>query len=295
MSHINHRSIPFFGLLLSVLIFSLTACSPDQRFVLTEAAAALNEGVDTALTEPNDLVFAGQVEDENGRWLNNRVVILFRNGEEVRRDITGLKESGLTIEGPMDGVFELRITNNYKLSVAHEVYYVPSRSLVEMRTVAGMVGTQYLGNWHEDLLPADMVLMNVPSKQLEFALVVLPMPLDELPDSHRAGNLSFHNGILVIKPEAQPDEPEPATAVPLQSPQSNVQFTVLPSNGPDWHLQMTGYYGTRWEVWEQFVAGKGSGVSWETFKEAVLVYNPHLEMDGFVFYPDKSYLLPYTQ
>jgi hypothetical protein len=268
---------PLLSLFLGCLLFvSQVACSPTQSAAVFEAAAAINNEVDSALNEPNELVFAGQVEDEKGRWLNNW-------------------ESALSNEGPMDGVFELRITNIYKLTVAHDAYYYPERALVEMHTIPGIVGPQYLGTWHEDLNPADKILINVPSKQLEYALVVLPMPLDELPETHQPGSLTFQDGMLVIK--QQENEPVGETAVPLPPPQSDIQFTVLnnENNGDVWRLQMNGYYGNRWDVWEQFVAGRGNGMSWETFKEAVLVYNPHLETDGYVFYPEKSYRLPFSQ
>jgi len=208
----------------------------------------------------------------------------------------------------MDGVFELRIPNDYKLTLAHEIYH-PNHTLVPMRTVPGVVGTRYLGTWLDDLNPNDLRVLDVPDKQLEYALVVLPMPQGELPDSYSEGKLSFQNGMLVIAQEqeggrggaedtAVEAETETAVAQPIPpAPQPNVQFTVLPSrnNGKDWHLQMTGYYGNRWDVWEQFIAGRVPGMDWETFKQSVLVHNPHLETDGFVFYPEKSYLLPFNQ
>lgn len=299
MSHLTKLiNSPLYALFFGCLLFvGQVACSPTQSAAVLGAAVTLNNEVDSALNEPKELVFAGQVEDENGRWLNNCVVVLFKNGVEVARGTTSLRESALSNEGPMDGVFELRITNIYKLTVAHDAYYYPDRALVEMHTIPGVVGTQYLGTWHEDLNPSDMRLINLPSKQLEYALVVLPMPLDELPDTHRQGNLTFQDGMLVIKSAEQENEPVRETAVPLPPPQSDIQFTVLngENNGDVWRLQMNGYYGNRWDVWEQFVAGRGNGMSWETFKEAVLVYNPHLETDGYVFYPNKSYRLPFSQ
>ena len=300
MFHFSKRSVLFVNLLLGLLILSLAACSTDQRLFMADAAAALNEEVDTALAEPNELVFAGQIEDESGRWLNDCVVILFRNGEEVTRTSTRLMDSSFTGDGPMDGVFELRTPNIYKLSIAHEIYH-PNGALVPMSTVPGIVGMRYLGSWFKDLNPSDMRVLSVPDKQLEYAIVVLPMSLDEVPDNYAPGKLTFKNGMLIIQPEETDDgegsESELPEALPLPTPEANIIFTVLPSrnNGLDWNLQLKGYYGNRWDVWEKYVAGRGNGMSWETFKEAVLVHNPHLETDGFVFYPDKTYLLPYTQ
>ncbi|MCA9918096.1 MAG: hypothetical protein KC445_09095, partial [Anaerolineales bacterium] len=139
--------------------------------------------------------------------------------------------------------------------------------------------------------------VNVPAKQLEYALVVLPMPVDELPETYQAGNLSFQNGMLVIKPEEAETQAKivPETAVPIVPQQSTVELVVNNNVSQIWRLEMKGYYGNRWDVWEKYVAGRGNGMSWETFKETVLVYNPHLEADGFVFYPEKTYLLPFAQ
>ncbi|GJM40924.1 MAG: hypothetical protein DHS20C20_12060 [Ardenticatenaceae bacterium] len=279
----------------ALLVFSSSACSENSPDYLVQAAEIVTNEVDDALADPNDLVFAGQVEDENGRWLNNCVVILFKHGEEVARSTTSLRETAFSSDGPMDGVFELRISNEYKFSENHEFFYYPSGAAVDMRIIPGVVGNRYLGTWEENLNPSDFLRFHVPSKQAEYALVVLPMPLDEMPESHRSGNLTFQDGMLVIKPEeASEDEPivEEETAVPLPLPETNVQFTFLPREGQAWNLQLTGYYGNRWDVWEKYVAGRGIGMSWETFKVAVLSHNPQLEEDGFVFYPDKYYLLP---
>ncbi|WP_420643555.1 hypothetical protein [Candidatus Leptofilum sp.] len=292
---IKSLSLLLLLLLIGSLFFGATACSEAGQNAFIEAAAVVNNEVDDALTHADELVFAGQVEDENGRWLNNCVVILFKHGEEVTRATTGLRESAFSDDGPMDGVFELRIPNVYKLSESHGFYDYPSGTPVEIHTIPGVVGNRYLGTWQADLNPSDFRRFHIPSKQAEYALVVLPMPLDELPDTHKEGNLTFKDGMLIIKPE-EPDEEEPvteeATAVPLPPPETNPEFTLLPKNGEAWNLRMTGYYGNRWDVWEKYVAGRGTGMSWETFKEAVLSHNPQLETDGYVFYPEHSYLLP---
>lgn len=304
MSQAKKSNTPTFFLviLLLTLVFflGLSACSPTQRDGFIQLSQTISNEVDQSLEEPNELVFAGQVEDENGRWLNDCVVVLFKNGEEVARTTTRLMESSFSDEGPMDGVFELRIPNAYKLSLAHEVFY-QNRALVPMSTVHGVVGTRYLGTWLDNLNPTDVRVMNVPNKQLEYVLVVLSMPQNELPDSHLPGKLSFKNGILVTNQADAVGSQQvavQATAVPtiVPVPQNNTQLIVLPNetSGLAWNLKMTGFYGTRWEVWERFLAGRVP-MTWETFKEAVLVYNPQLETDGFVFYPEKSYLLPFNQ
>lgn len=303
MSRLNRAFFAslFFFLLASALLFSQLACSTTQREEVLHLGQSFSAEVDRALEEPTELVFAGQIEDANGRWLNDCVVVLFKNGEEVTRTTSRLMDSPFSNNGPMDGVFELRIPNIYKLSLVHEFYHA-DRTPILMRTASGMVGTRYLGTWFDDLNPKDMQVLHVPDKQLEYALVVLSMRQDELPESHQRGNLRLNGGILVtnLTGTMPPDGTAmQATAVPNPTPvpQANIQFTVLPSEngGLAWNLQMTGYYGNRWDVWEQYLSGRVPGMSWEAFKEAVLVYNPHLETDSFVFYPEKVYLLPFSQ
>lgn len=61
-----------------------------------------------------------------------------------------------------------------------------------------------------------------------------------------------------------------------------------------WTRQLTGFRGTRWECWTKEVQGKVSGITWEQFRDNVLLYNPQLNTDGRLFQPFKSYLLPDT-
>ncbi len=299
------HSIYFFaGLFFLALLLAQAACSPTQREGVVHIGQAINEQVDKSLTEPNDLVFTGQISAENGRWLNDRVVVLFKNGQEIARTTTTLRENGLSPNGPMDGVFELRTRNEYKLTHNNAFFYT-NGTPIEMKLVSGVVGTAYIGTWFDGLRPGSLRVIRVPEKQLEYAVVVLSMPLHELPESHRQGNLRLEGEMLVttLAGGAGMGGGEnfavQATAVPNPNPtpQAAIQFTLLPSqnSGLTWNLQMTGYYGNRWDVWEQYLSGRVPGMSWEAFKEAVLVYNPHLESDSFVFYPEKMYRLPIYQ
>lgn len=294
--------------LLVVLIFGLfftgflllgqVGCSQPQQQAAQNLLGAISEGVDTTLEEPEQLVFAGQVSAGNGRWANGYVAVLFKNGVEIARTNTGLVDAPLSGAGPMDGVFELRIRNEYKLKQTH-AFFDANAQPISMQSVMGMVGMQYIGTWFANLNPNSIRTISIPEKQLVYTLVILEMPLDQLPESYQSGNLSLNGELLVTSASATSGNENvalQATPAPQPTPQSNFQLLLLPSQngGQDWHLQLTGYYGNRWDVWERFVAGKGHSMSWETFKEAVLVHNPQLKSDGFVFYPHKAYLLPTT-
>lgn len=307
MSFKNRYPSPLVLLFLVLtLLITQIACSDYQRTAVTSLGAAISAEVDESLQTPDDLVFAGQISDASGLWQNDFVVVLFKNGEEVARTYSRLLDSPLSGLGPMDGVFELRFKNEYKLTTDHE--FLQGAAPLSMRPVNGMVGQAYIGSWFH-LTPNSFLVIDVPDKQLKYTLVVLAMSLNEVPPSHQRGNLAFDNGRLLINQQQNQQNlvvenvAEMTTAVqtiiptPTPIPPANIQLNLLPSrnNGQDWHLQLTGYYGNRWDVWEKYVAGRGVGMSWDTFKEVVLVYNPHLETDGFVFYPNKAYLLPTTQ
>lgn len=307
-------SVVLYIFLFGLLVLGQVACSPNQRTAVANAAAVINNGVDESLQIPDDLVFAGQISDASKQWVNNYVIVLFKNGKEMARTHSQLHESPLSGQGPMDGVFELRINNEYDLTTEHE--FLQDGLPLTMRPVNGMMGQAYIGTWF-DLAPNNFRVIKVPGKQLEYAIVVLEMPLNEVPTGYQRGNLAFENGRLLINQQDNQQNlivehitevatvvPTPQAAVQMVSttvnkpaPQSNFELVLLPSNnnGEDWHLQLTGYYGNRWDVWERFVAGYGHPMSWEMFKDAVLAHNPQLESDGFVFYADKAYLLPSMQ
>ena len=283
------------------LLFGQTACSQPQQDAAKEFIGAVSTSVDDTLETPTELVFAGQIADEAGRWQNGFVVVLFKNGEEISRTTSRMMNAGLSNNGPMDGVFELRVPNQYELTLAHEVYD-ETNNLLAMKTVPGMVGTRYIGRWLEELTPNDIKTFQVAGKQLTYSVVVLPVPEAELTEGYQAGHLRLNGKTLITDQTdviADGGIVVAATAVPqpTATPQHAIELVLLPTqnNGADWHLQLTGYYGNRWDVWERFVAGYGHPMSWETFKEDVLAHNPQLVDDGFVFYPEKVYFLPSTQ
>ena len=59
----------------------------------------------------------------------------------------------------------------------------------------------------------------------------------------------------------------------------------------EWSRTLTGYEGHRWDCWDKHVRAQ-TGMSFESFRERVLDFNPHLVDDGFVFVAEKRYILP---
>jgi hypothetical protein len=84
--------------------------------------------------------------------------------------------------------------------------------------------------------------------------------------------------------------------------QTQVDFTprdVTPETPtvPDvaWTQHITGYYGNRWNYWKQNLEGKIPGFTWPMFMDEVVKHNPQLEADGFIFRPEKTYVVPQVE
>lgn len=150
---------------------------------------------ESGLNNTSVLVFAGQISDANGIWRNDYVVVLFKNGIEIARTTSQLLDSPLSGQGPMDGVFELRIDNEFGLT--SEDGYLQDGAPLTMIPVNGVGGQEYIGTWFVNLTPNSIRVIEVLEKQLEYSLVILPMPLDELPEDYSAGNLSLQGNTLL--------------------------------------------------------------------------------------------------
>jgi hypothetical protein len=74
---------------------------------------------------------------------------------------------------------------------------------------------------------------------------------------------------------------------------------IMPQNDPatleiSWDRTLTGFDGNRWQCWNNFVAGKVIGMTWSSFKLAVVEQNhPLLAEDNYIFRADHKYKLPH--
>ncbi len=67
---------------------------------------------------------------------------------------------------------------------------------------------------------------------------------------------------------------------------------VLDTDEIAWTRDLTGFAGHRWACWEAHVQGRVEHISWGEFVDQVVVHNPDLALDGFLFKADKRYRLP---
>jgi hypothetical protein len=68
--------------------------------------------------------------------------------------------------------------------------------------------------------------------------------------------------------------------------------TIIEGRAITWTRTLAGFAGNRWTCWEQAVRDQVAGMTWATFKDQVIRYNPHLAQDGYIFYAEKRYVLP---
>lgn len=71
-------------------------------------------------------------------------------------------------------------------------------------------------------------------------------------------------------------------------------FTSAQSESTNWTWSDSrkGLSGSRFDIFEKVVKCQVPDMTWEYFKEEVVKHNPQLKQDGWVFYPDKTYILP---
>ena len=274
--------------LLSLIV--LTACTKTTGNSIIGAATRITSEIDAALVNAPQLALAGKVTSPDGnRWLNDYVAIVYKDGVEVGRDVSKLGEFPESGAGKHDGLFFIQFQNAYDLTA---VDLLPPSPDITFQDAPGVVGIKYIYSWLGDVQPGHRVSVSVPSKRIIYSLVVLPIPLAELPAEFQDGKteLTADNKIIAHAADGAPLELDLGTAVPPTFP------TAIPQpagpGGFSWTRTISGFYGNRWQAWQQYVDGQVVGITWEEFKDESLRYNSDLIADGYVFQPGKEYLFP---
>ncbi|MBC8078150.1 MAG: hypothetical protein H7Y32_18880 [Chloroflexales bacterium] len=94
----------------------------------------------------------------------------------------------------------------------------------------------------------------------------------------------FCDPALAVNPGLQPDRLFKADQT----------YLVPEQAGPpaySWTRRLSGFAGTRWNLWEQQLKGRVAGLAWDQFCDPALVVNPHLQPDR-LFKADQTYLVP---
>jgi hypothetical protein len=168
----------------------------------------------------------------------------------------------------------------YALTAALNVNGVEQTETCPWMVVIASAAANHTHKW------LDTVAHPNPAGELQAA--VTPAP----PQENRA-----EASVLGKVPANPQSTPTPVPAVPLSStpPVATSILVAAPLAEPavNWE-QRTGVNGNRWQIYQLYIS-QVAPISWEVFQQEVVSRNPHLEADGYAFYPDKVYWLPQRQ
>lgn len=280
-------------LIISILLLFLLACNLTDDVVINSVGSNRN-----GRPPLQDLVFAGKVTDPiTGKWVNDYLVIVFLNDREVGRYVSGLGKSLDSGHGVHNGFFEVAFPNVYELNANHKIF---RNDEWPFKLEAGR-NSSYQYHWFGELCPGQTIRLSAPEKQIEYAISVSAVPFSQLPielQSHETAVLTPNDQIVARINNVgvgggappQPTEVGKTSSNPID--QRAGSKMRLEAGEVSWTKVLMGFEGNRWEVWQQYVKAQVPGIDWDTFYEQIVLYNPHLEADGFTFYADKAYLLP---
>lgn len=278
------RTITLSALLGLVIV---AACTPTQEEALIGAATKVSSELDDVLVNAPQIAFAGKVTSPDGsRWLNDYLVIVYKDNEEIGRSTSQLGEFPESGEGKHDGLFFIKIDNLYDLTAADLVTAVPD---LTFQDAPGVVGVKYIYAWLGETPPGYRLYVAVPAKRIGYTLVILPLPTGDLPADFLDGATTFSGDTIVASNGTVLDL---NTAVPTPIPLATTIPAPAATGGVNWTRTVTGFSGNRWQAWQTYVENQVSSITWDQFKDDVLIYNPDLEADGYVFQAGKQYLLP---
>lgn len=95
----------------------------------------------------------------------------------------------------------------------------------------------------------------------------------------------FRDGALIYNPHLSDD------GRVFHSDKTYLMPEVSPAQEVSWTRQITGFAGSRWDCWVQYI-DKRVPISWESFRDNALIHNPQLAADGRLFQTAKTYLIP---
>ena len=294
----------FTKVLISIFIFSalfLVACSADQFEEFDRRISGAGEPTSQTTQAAEGFILAGKVTDPvTEKWLNDYLVIVFLNGEEIGRHISTLDKFENSGEGKHDGLFKVAFPNTYELD--SETFFLRSDgNYMAIATETGSLGNPlYLYSWLDEMAPGTLIRMQVPDKQIEYAIKIMEIPVTTMPEKYLArGQATLTNTDQVEAPEIPGPEISGTENVGTGGAVNSVAIEQIAtikeeemSQEVRWTRTLSGYSGNRYEVWERFIQPTVPGLSWNEFKEQVLIYNPQLVTDGNLFHPNKLYIIP---
>ncbi|GAB1472078.1 hypothetical protein MASR2M66_29560 [Chloroflexota bacterium] len=121
----------------------------------------------------NGIVFAGKITDsQKNNWLNNRLVIVYLQGQEVARDISSTGDFPVTGEGVVDGLFVIEIPNTYKFRIWQAF---------DNSTPLDFARFYGLSKWFGEIPEGGETSLSIPNKNITYKIKVFSGDVSSLP------------------------------------------------------------------------------------------------------------------
>lgn len=176
------------GLLIALLVLAIVAIIMYGAYlVLKGAIEALSEGFNNYQnTRPaQSLVFAGKVVNVvTGDWPNDRLILLFLNGEEIARTKSTKTEFPESNEGIQDGSFILQTANSYNLRIKDFNFQGNQGLDFSWKNNDKWFFSNdnaEIYRWFGDVEEDTLIYISLPAKNLKFAIYVFDVATSNLP------------------------------------------------------------------------------------------------------------------
>lgn len=157
-----------------------------------------------------ELLFAGKVVNQDAtNWPNNRLVVLYLNGQEVGRTFTEVGENDLSEEGMTDGHFAIEIPNTYEIPENRFDF-----SGFEVKTDRTVLSSRQI-IWFGNMVEGGLYEIPVPTKNVSYFLKIFATHSAYLPQEmleEGSTRLNKDNDVVLalagdIGQELLPDNP----------------------------------------------------------------------------------------
>ncbi len=176
----------------------------------------------------NNIIFAGKVvSPSNKEWLDNRLVIVFLNGQEVGRAITSTGEFKQSGQGVEDGIYIITLDNPYKFS-----YNTINKSLGNDQKFvleSPIRGNSDLYSWTNQLKEGGTYSVEIPEKNIRYVIKSIAGNAATLPQELLNGTtiMKTDGSIDILPPKANNSQASISSSFSLQSINFNTNIEKI--------------------------------------------------------------------
>lgn len=160
------------------LVFTLLAVFGAYSLLNNRPALRLN-------TVPSDIIFAGKVVNpQTHKWPDDRLVIVFQDDHEVGRGLTHLGEFPGGNLGVINGYYQVKIKNIYKLTLRQLNEAANNGQAFGLKEEGGFLGfgrVSYAYTWINETLEGSTISLPVKLKNITYVIKVLEGDARNLP------------------------------------------------------------------------------------------------------------------